>query len=62
MELLKNFVYDKIVENRSWNIASFFKGFKEQLDLSKMDGKDSIATEFRHKFTKTQSDIFKCTS
>ena len=62
MELLKNFVYEKIVESKSWDMASFFKGFKEQLNLGKMDGKDSISTEFRQKFTKIQSEIFECTS
>ena len=40
---------------------SFFKGFKKQLDLSKMDEKDSIATEIRQKITKIQSEIFECT-
>ena len=62
MELLKNFVYEKIVESKSWNMEPFFKGFEKQVDLGKMDGKDSIATEFRQKFTKIQSEIYDCTS
>ena len=58
---MKNFVYEKMVESKSWNMDSFFKGFKKQLDLSKMDEKDSIATEIRQKITKIQSEIFECT-
>ena len=41
---------------------SFFKVFKERLDLGKMDRKDSIATEIREKINKIQGKIFECTS
>ena len=52
MELLKNFVYEKIVENRSWNMDTFFKGLNEHLNLEEIDAEDGIASEIRGKISK----------
>ena len=57
-ELLKNFIYEKIVESKSWNMASFFKGLVEKLNLEDIDEVTSIVTEFREKIGKGQGKTF----
>ena len=58
MELLKTFIYEKIVESKSWNMASFFKGLVEKLNLEDIDEVTSIVTEFREKIGKGQGKTF----
>ena len=59
MELLKNLVYEKIIDGKSWNLDAFFKEFKEQLHLEEEDGKESISAEIINRINKDQSEILK---